>query len=32
MRCDFGTTIHEEGDANLEDQVVLRKNTFQYLG
>jgi hypothetical protein len=32
MRCDFGTTIHEEGDVSLEDQVVPRKDTFRYLG
>uniref|UniRef100_K3Y0J0 Reverse transcriptase domain-containing protein n=1 Tax=Setaria italica TaxID=4555 RepID=K3Y0J0_SETIT len=32
MRCDFGTTTHEEGDVSLENQVVLRKDTFRYLG
>jgi len=31
MRCDFGTTTHEE-DVSLECQVVPRKDTFQYLG
>jgi hypothetical protein len=28
MRCDFGTTTHEERDVNLEDHVVPRKDTF----
>uniref|UniRef100_K3XSG9 Reverse transcriptase domain-containing protein n=1 Tax=Setaria italica TaxID=4555 RepID=K3XSG9_SETIT len=28
MRCDFGTTTHEEGDVSLERQVVSRKDTF----
>jgi hypothetical protein len=32
MRCDFGTTTHEEGNVNLEGQVVPRKDTFRYLG
>ena len=32
MRCDFGTTIREEEDISLEGQVVLRKDTFRYLG
>jgi hypothetical protein len=32
MRCDFSTTTHEEGDVSLEDQVVVRKDTFRYLG
>ena len=32
MRCDFGTTIREEEDISLEDQVVPRKDTFRYLG
>jgi hypothetical protein len=35
MRCDFDTTTHEEGDVSLEGQVVqvvLRKDTFWYLG
>jgi hypothetical protein len=32
MRCDFGTTTHEEGNAILKGQVVLRKDAFRYLG
>jgi hypothetical protein len=32
MRCDFGTTRHEEVDVSLEGQVVSRKDIFQYLG
>jgi hypothetical protein len=32
MRCDFYTTTHEEGDVSFEGQVVLRKDTFWYLG
>jgi hypothetical protein len=31
MRCDFGTATHEEGDVNLEGQVVSKKDTFWYL-
>jgi hypothetical protein len=30
MRCDFGTTVHEEEDAILEGQVVARKDTFGF--
>ena len=30
MRCDFGTTISEDGDVSLGGQVV-RKDTFRYL-
>jgi hypothetical protein len=32
MRCDFGTTINEDGDVSLGDQVVLKKDTLHYLG
>ena len=32
MRCDFGATTWEEEDISLEGQLVLRKDTFQYLG
>jgi hypothetical protein len=32
MRCDFGTTISEDGDVSLGDQVVPKKDTFRYLG
>jgi hypothetical protein len=32
MRCDFGTTISEEGDRSLGGQVVPKKYTFRYLG
>jgi hypothetical protein len=31
-RCDFNVTTHEEGYVSLEDQVVPRMDTFQYLG
>ena len=31
IRCDFGTTTHEEGDVNLEGQIVPKKDTFRYL-
>jgi hypothetical protein len=31
MRCDFGTTTHEE-DVSLKGQIVPRKDTFRYLG
>jgi hypothetical protein len=31
MRCDFGTTISEDGDVSLGGQVV-PKDTFRYLG
>jgi hypothetical protein len=30
--CDFGTTISEDGDVSLGDQVVPKKGTFRYLG
>jgi hypothetical protein len=32
MRCDFGTTISEDGDISLGGQVVPKKDTFRYLG
>jgi hypothetical protein len=32
MRCDFGTTISEDGDVSLGGQVVHKKDTFRYLG
>jgi hypothetical protein len=32
IRCDFGTTTHEEGDVSLESQAVTRKDIFRYLG
>ena len=32
MRCDFSTTTREEKDISLKGQVVLRKDTFRYLG
>jgi hypothetical protein len=32
MRCDFGTTISEDGDVSLGGQVVPKKDTFHYLG
>jgi hypothetical protein len=32
MRCDFGTTISEDGDVSLGDQVVPKNDTFCYLG
>jgi hypothetical protein len=32
MRCNFGTTTHEEGDVSLEVQVVPRKDTLGILG
>jgi hypothetical protein len=32
MRCDFGTTISEDGDRSLGGQVVPKKDTFHYLG
>jgi hypothetical protein len=28
MRCDFGTTISEDGDVSLGGQVVPKKDTF----
>jgi hypothetical protein len=31
MRCDFGTTTHEEDDVSLEGQVVSRRDTFRHL-
>jgi hypothetical protein len=32
MRCDFGTTISEDGDVSLRGQVVPKKDHFRYLG
>jgi hypothetical protein len=32
MRCDFVTTISEDGDVSLRGQVVPKKDTFRYLG
>jgi hypothetical protein len=32
MRCDFGTTISEDGDVSLGGPVVPKKDTFRYLG
>jgi hypothetical protein len=32
MRCDFGTTISEDGDVSLGGQVVPKEDTFRYLG
>jgi hypothetical protein len=32
MRCDFGITISEDGDVSLGGPVVLKKDTFRYLG
>ena len=32
MRCDFGRAAQEEGDVNLEGQVVPKNDTFRYLG
>jgi hypothetical protein len=31
MKCDFSATTQEEGDIRLDDQVVLKKDTFRYL-
>jgi hypothetical protein len=32
MKCDFSATTHEEEDGRLDGQVVLKKDTFCYLG
>jgi hypothetical protein len=32
IRCDFGTTISEDGDISFGCQVVPKKDTFCYLG
>ena len=32
MKCDFGGATQEEGDVNLEGQVVPKKDIFRYLG
>jgi hypothetical protein len=31
MRCDFGTTISEDGDISLGGQVIPKKDMFRYL-
>jgi hypothetical protein len=31
MRCDFDSTISEDGDVILGDQLVPKKNTFRFL-
>jgi hypothetical protein len=32
MRCDFGTTIGDDGDVSLGGHVVPKKDTFRNLG
>jgi hypothetical protein len=32
IKCDFSTTIQEEGGVRLDGQVVPKKDTFCYLG
>jgi hypothetical protein len=32
MKCDFNATTQEEGDVRFDCQVVLKKDTFFYLG
>jgi hypothetical protein len=32
MKCDFNATTQEEGGVRLDGQVVLKKDTFLYLG
>jgi hypothetical protein len=32
MKCDFSAIRQEEGDVRLDGQVVLKKDTFRYLG
>ena len=32
IMCDFSATRHEWGDVGLDGQVVVQKDTFQYLG
>jgi hypothetical protein len=32
MKCDFSATTKEEGDIRLDGMVVLKKDTFRYLG
>jgi hypothetical protein len=32
MKCDFSATTKEEGDIRLDSKVVLKKDTFRYLG
>jgi hypothetical protein len=31
IKCDFSATT-QEGDVRLDGQVVLKKNTFRYIG
>jgi hypothetical protein len=31
IKCNFSATTQEEGDVRLDDQVVLKKDTFRYL-
>jgi hypothetical protein len=31
MKYDFSATTQEEGDVRLNDEVVLKKDTFRYL-
>ena len=32
IRYDFDGVVQEEGDTSLEGQVVLKNDTFRYLG
>jgi hypothetical protein len=32
MEYDFSATTQEEGDVRLDGQVILKKDTFRYLG
>jgi hypothetical protein len=32
IKCDFSAITQEEGDVRLDGQVVLKKDTFLYLG
>ena len=32
MKCDFSAMGYEDGDVSLDGQVVLKKDTFRYLG
>jgi hypothetical protein len=32
MKCDFSATTREEGDVRLDGQMVLKKDTFRYMG
>jgi hypothetical protein len=31
MRCDFDSTMNEDGDVILGDQLVPKKDTFRFL-